>query len=150
MSADPTDYRDQVAHTPDGVFALERNGVAALFFLEIDRGTEVLTNPSRGFLKIVRFCLSLLAFGGYQRYQSDFGVSRPFRAFRTLIVSPSPARVENMRKRCGSAADGPDPAKHFLWLTTADAVLDEALLDRPWVSLDPEDTRTYRLRPATG
>ncbi len=47
-----------IHHTPDGVFALERNGKAALFFLEMDRGTEALTNPGKGFLKCLQFYLN--------------------------------------------------------------------------------------------
>ena len=34
-------------HTPDAVFALSKNGSPALFLLEIDRGTEVVSNPTR-------------------------------------------------------------------------------------------------------
>ena len=46
------DIRDPaklIHHTPDAVFALERDGNPALFFLEIDRGTEVLNDPEKGF-----------------------------------------------------------------------------------------------------
>lgn len=43
----------EISHTPDGVFALEKNGKAALFFLEIDRGTEVVSNEDKGVLKIL-------------------------------------------------------------------------------------------------
>src|SRR5262249_22287138 len=32
------------SHTPDAVFSLEKDGRAALFFVEIDRGGEVLTD----------------------------------------------------------------------------------------------------------
>jgi uncharacterized protein YjiK len=44
-----------INYTPDGVFALEKNNRTALFFLEIDRGTEVLSNPEKGFSKAINF-----------------------------------------------------------------------------------------------
>jgi hypothetical protein len=50
--------RDSVgkySHTPDAVFALEKEGNAALFFLEIDRGIEVVSDPEKGLLKAVVF-----------------------------------------------------------------------------------------------
>lgn len=145
--ADATDHRAKISHTPDAVFALERAGTPALFFLEIDRGTEVLSNPSRGVLKSVRFYLSLLVSDAYQRYQADFGVTSPFRAFRVLIVTTSADRLSNMRSTCGKIPFEPARAKRFIWLTTEDAVLDSAMLSRPWVSLDPTDNVSYAIAP---
>jgi hypothetical protein len=147
LTAEGIHQQQEVGHTPDGVFALERAGTTALFFLEIDRGTEVLSNPARGFLKIVRYYLAMLAAGGYQRFQADFGVAKPFRAFRVLIVTSSRARLNNMRLRCGSVSEAPPNAKRFLWLTTDDCLLDPALLSRPWLSLDPSDQTAYAILP---
>jgi hypothetical protein len=145
--ADVTDHRQKLTHAPDGVFALERGGTAALFFLEVDRGTEVLTNPSRGFLKIVRFYLSAIVSNSYQRYQADFGATKPFNAFRVLVVTSSPERLANIRSICGRTPFEPAHAKRFLWLTTDDALRDDALLTRSWSSIDPTDTRDYLLAP---
>ena len=53
--------RDKVSeysHTPDAVFALEKDGKPALFFLEIDRGIEIVSDPEKGFLKCVVFYLN--------------------------------------------------------------------------------------------
>src|SRR5215469_478033 len=58
--------RRELGHTPDAVFALEKNGMPALFFLEIDRGTEVVSDPEKGVLKACRFYLNLLVGGGFQ------------------------------------------------------------------------------------
>src|SRR5262247_1573099 len=41
------DNAGEFSHTPDGVFALEKAGNAALFFLEIDRGVEVVSDPEK-------------------------------------------------------------------------------------------------------
>jgi len=42
---DMTNHTRQLSHTPDAVFALEKAGNAALFFVEIDRGGEILVAP---------------------------------------------------------------------------------------------------------
>ncbi len=86
-----------IHHTPDSVFALEMDGKPALFFLEIDRGTEGLTNPDKGFLKCLEFYLNYWVDGKYQRYAEDFKCG-PFKAFRALIVTTSQTRVDNMRQ----------------------------------------------------
>ena len=145
VTTDAMDARQKISHAPDAVFALQRGESSALFFLEVDRGTEVLSNPDRGVLKTVRFYLSSLVSGSYRRYQQEFGVARPFRAFRALFVVSSAERLENICAICGSARFDPEHAKRFVWLTTADALADPGLLSRGWRSLDPQDARIYRL-----
>jgi hypothetical protein len=145
LAVDAMDPKRKLSHTPDGVFALERNGTAALFFLEVDRGTEVLSHPERGVLKAIRFYLSLLVSGGYQRYQAEFGLAHPFRAFRTLFVMSSAERLRNMRGTCGTIAFNPEHAKRFIWLATDEVLGNATLLDREWVSLAPSDDSRYSL-----
>ena len=72
------DVRDParlIHHTPDAVFALEKDGNPALFFLEIDRGTEVVNDPEKGFLKSFHFYLNYFVDGKYQKYSEDFRCS---------------------------------------------------------------------------
>jgi hypothetical protein len=147
VTTDAMDPRQKISHAPDAVFALQRAESSALFFLEIDRGTEVLSNPGRGFLKTVRFYLSSLVSGSYQRYQQEFGLAQPFRAFRALFVVSSAERVQNIREICGTSSFNPEHAKRFLWLTTDDARADPGLLTREWLSLDPTDARRYAILP---
>lgn len=134
-----------IAHTPDGVFALERQGAAALFFLEVDRGTEVIGNPSRGVLKMVHFYLQHLVTGGFQRYQADFGVAEPFRGFRALLATTSRERLDNIRQVGGRIAFEPVSAKRFIWLTTLQQVETAGILGPIWRSLDPGDATEYGL-----
>jgi hypothetical protein len=143
--SDITPPRAKIVHTPDGVFALARAGKAALFFLEIDRGTEVLSDGERGFLKTIRFYLNYLLAGGFQRYQQDFDVAEPFKAFRVLVLTSSAKRLQNMRTLCGQLAFEPAHAKRFLWLATQDAPDTATPLERSWVSLDPEDDLSYTI-----
>jgi len=150
VTTDTMDPRQKISHAPDAVFVLQRGESSALFFLEIDRGTEVLSNPARGLLKTVRFYLSSLVSGSYQRYQQELGQSKPFRAFRALFVVSSAERLQNIRQICGTSTFSPEHAKRFLWLTTDDALTDPGLLTREWHSLDPADSRRYAiLSPAT-
>lgn len=132
---------ERIAYTPDGVFALERGGKAALFFVEIDRGTETLSDPEKGFLKALRFYYNYLLEGGYQRYVADFGCE-PVKSFRVLYVTTSPTRVANMR----AAASQLDIAeKRFIWLTSAEQVRRETVLQPIWQSAEAKDTNLYRI-----
>ena len=156
-SGQPTKYlRDEVppaggasllAHTPDGAFGLERGAQVALFFLEIDRGTEVLGSSDHGVGKIVRFYLRYLVCGRFQRYRADFGANTDFRGFRALLVTTSQQRLENIRQRCGRIAFDPPAAKRFIWLATETVLKDGDPLAHQWQSLDPTDASLYRIAP---
>ena len=138
-----------LGHTPDAVFALARGEQSALFFLELDRGTEVIGSADHGVGKIVRFYLRYLLSDRFQRYQSDFGACAPFRGFRALIVTTTAQRVENIRERCGVLPFTPSAAKRFIWLAAADLLTDGDPLTYQWRSLDPTDGTLYRLAPTT-
>ena len=144
---DTTDPRQKLTHAPDAVFALAHAGQPALFFLEIDRGTEVLSNPDRGFLKMLRFYLTYLRDGGYQRYRDDFGVAEPLKGFRALVVTSSQTRLRNIREVARRLRFDPPQARRFVWLGTLDTLSDPALLSREWVPLDPDDERRYSIAP---
>jgi hypothetical protein len=142
---DPSRPAGVISRVPDAVFALSRGSRTALFFLEVDRGTEVIGHPERGLSKIARFYSALLADGRYQRYADDMGATEPFRGFRALLVLPSDRRLRNARELCGMRPDVPGPARRFIWLATAAALYAGDLLGQPWVSLDPTDATCYVL-----
>jgi hypothetical protein len=142
---DPLCGGQLLARVPDGVFALRRGGKTALFFLEIDRGTEVVGHADRGLAKVARFYAALLLDGRYQRYAEDFGSAEAFRGFRALLVLPSERRLRNVRERCGQRSDVPREARRFIWLAEASALFGGDLLNHSWVSLDPTDSTTYIL-----
>jgi len=135
----------KVTHTPDAVFALERGGRSALFFLEIDRGTEGISDPEHGFAKTLRFYLNYLKAAGYQRYQADFKVAEPFAAFRVLVVTSSEKHLENIRAVGGAMRFEPLSAKRFIWLAEGGAVSVGTLLGPVWRSVDPLDERRYAI-----
>ncbi len=136
---------EKITHTPDGVFTLKKKGKAALFFLEIDRGTEVISDPMKGFLKTIRFYLNYLAEGAFERYREDFSVAEPFGVFRVLVLTTGLERLENIREVGGELPFEPQAAKRFVWLTTKDVAARGDLLSDIWVSLDPQDERTYAI-----
>jgi hypothetical protein len=143
VTCDISTARADLAHTPDGVFALSREGVSALFFLEIDRGTETVSDSERGVLKSLRFYTSYLLEGKYQRYAHDFGVSE-FRGFRSLYVTTSATRLANIRKAAGDLPV-PQKVKRFHWITTTDQLTQDTIFTPIWVSIDPTDESIYRI-----
>jgi Replication-relaxation len=139
---------NRLAHCPDAAFALGRENAAALFFLEIDRGTEVLSDEERGLGKTIRFYLQYLLSGGYQRYREHFGSRTDFKLFRVLLVTSSQLRLQNIRRRCGAIPFQPASAKRFIWLGHEELLQSNRILEHPWVSLDPSDTTQYRIAPS--
>jgi hypothetical protein len=129
-------------HTPDAVFALEKNGVSALFFLEIDRGTEVVSNADKGVLKACRFYMSYLLSRGYQRYRNEFGCV-DFKGFRALIVTTSEARLQNIREAVTSVPIL-DKTKKFIWLALYPEIAD-TISNKVWRSADLADTTRYQI-----
>jgi len=139
---DPSN-QEQVSHTPDAVFVLEKVGKSALFFLEIDRGTEVVSDPKKGVLKCLRFYLAYLLAGGHQRYAREFGLP-PFKGFRTLFVTTSEERMQNMRE-ASQTLTHPQKAKKFIWLATFEAVSKENVFETKWRSFDQSDETNYQI-----
>ena len=136
-----------VAHTPDGVFALECGGASALGFLEVDRGTETVSDRERGVAKILRFYLNYLAGGGYSRYQEVFGVAGPFAAVRVLIATTSKRRIDAIRSAGASLGFEPRRALQFIWLTEIGSVNEQSVFDQIWVPLDPAVKSTFGILP---
>lgn len=134
---------ETVGHTPDAVFALERDGKAALFFLEIDRGTETVSDAQKGVLKCVRFYLNYLADAKYQRYTRDFGCGE-FKGFRALIITTAEQRLKNCRD-AAKLLDFPVQGKRFIWVSTYERIEKDGPLGSVWQSLDTDDDRVYKI-----
>jgi len=143
---DIQDLSQKINHTPDGVFALQKGDKPALFFVEIDRGTEVLTNEDKGFLKAIRFYLNSLVDEEhkYQRYQEDFHCGS-FQVFRVLFLTTSEKRLENMRQAVSQLPFHRAQAKRYVWLSTFDQITPERLFKAIWRSADVDDERWYQI-----
>lgn len=140
-----TDPHEHIPHTPDAVFCLEKEGRPALFFLEIDRGTEVLSNPQKGVLKMIRFYLGYLAGGGYTGYSEDFKTEEPFSTFRALIVTSSKKRAQNMREAATSLPQQMQRGLKAIWCAATDEITPTSVFTPVWRSLDPGDDNRYTI-----
>ncbi|MFH1680230.1 MAG: replication-relaxation family protein [Candidatus Eisenbacteria bacterium] len=145
VAADIARPGEKVGHTPDGVFAIARGVETALFFLEVDRGTESVANRERGFAKTIRFYLNYLAQGGYARYRDVFGVTASFTAVRVLVATSSVRRLATIRSVGAALAFQPAKALRLIWLSEIGTISEGTIFDRIWVSLDPEDAGKYRI-----
>ena len=131
------------SHTPDAVFALEKDGKPALFFLEVDRGFELVNDPEKGFLKCVVFYLNYWSDEKWKRYQQDFG--REFKTFRTLIVTTSKDRLSHMRDAVTGLPFREKQAKRFLWGTIQEHMTTDWIFESIWHSMDSTDSMVYRI-----
>jgi hypothetical protein len=133
----------EYSHTPDAVFALEKDGNTALFFLEIDRGLETVSDAKKGFLKCVIFYLHYFLARKYERYESDFCTS--FKSVRTLVITPSQKRLEHMRQAVTNLDFSPAQAKRLLWGTIQEQATKECLFESIWQSMDAGDEKFYMI-----
>jgi hypothetical protein len=137
------DSINNISHTPDAVFALEKDGKPALFFVEIDRGGEVVSDPEKGLLKAVVFYLNYWTSQKWQRYQQDF--AREFQTFRTLIITTSKERVSHLREATTQYQFHDSFAKRFLWSTIQEQTTLDWIFESIWHSLDMNDKTLYRI-----
>lgn len=135
---------ERLSHTPDGVFALEKDAKSALFFLEMDRGTETVSSPDKGVLKALKFYLNYWNDGKYQRYREDFECGE-FKGFRVLLVTTSPVRIENIREACTKLYVSQLNLKQFIWLAGNDDLQKDSVLRVGWVSADISDHKIYQI-----
>jgi hypothetical protein len=139
--SDISDSLKQISHTPDAAFALEKDGSSALFFVEIDRGVETVSDPQKGVLKSIVFYLNYFVAGKFNRYEQDF--KREFKTFRSLLITSSQKRLQNIRKAATTYQFPKQQAKRFLWGATD---IDKNTIFSPvWQSLDATDETRYKI-----
>jgi hypothetical protein len=138
---DAVNVRRNISHTPDAAFALEKDGKAALFFVEIDRGSEVVGDPEKGVLKAIVFYMNYWTAGKFSRYEKDFG--REFKAFRALFVTNSARRLEHMRAAATKYQFPSKQVKRFLW--GAVDVTKENIFLPVWKTMDTTDEAIYKI-----
>jgi Replication-relaxation len=104
---------------PDGVFALRcRDGRAALFFLEADRGSEPLRGKHPSSI-LRKFTMYRTVFD-HRLFQpfAEF-LAYDFSGFRVLVVAPDKQRADRMLEVAAAADVAP-----LVWTSTA-AILEE-------------------------
>lgn len=137
------DRINEYSHTPDAVFSLEKNGNAALFFVEIDRGIEVVSDPEKGLLKAIIFYLHYWTCKIWQRYQKDFG--KEFETFRVLLITTTKQRIQHVREATSNYPFRDSYAKRFLWATTQEQASEDWIFESIWRSTDIHDQTLYRI-----
>ena len=145
FALDISNPNDKINHTPDAVFALQKQNKPALFFLEIDRGTEVLSNPEKGFLKMLRYYLGYAKAGKFKSYQQEFDCGE-LSWFRLLIVTSSQKRFDNMRENATDYFETTTKALRYFWLTTFQKTEFGNPLADHWQSLDVSDDNIYSMK----
>jgi hypothetical protein len=136
-----------IRHVPDAAFVLRRGDRTAVFLAEIDLGTEVIGNVSRGVGKALRFYLQGLSVGAFASLGAVLPGVAEAKAARILFLTTSQRRLQGIRRIWGGRPFEPGIAKRFIWLGALDALEGDELLRRPWVSLDPSDPTTYTIVP---
>lgn len=130
---------------PDGAFILENRESSrrALFFLEVDMGTERIVAPKSADTRAT----IMGKFQQYDRYLTSGRFANtytPYGEFRSasiLVVTTSPQRVENMRK---AAIRLPGELHSYYRLSAfPDAMAD--FLGPVWKSRNSTDTLSYAL-----
>lgn len=138
---DKLSRNELISHTPDGAFLLEKQGKHALFFLEIDRSTEVISDLRKGVLKTILYYVNCLI-QGQSTLSSYYSEMKSSRAFRVLFVTTSATRIDNMRMAVSESIP-PTKATRFVWLTTFDKVSEQGTFGHIWMSADKDDSQVY-------
>ena len=115
---------------PDAAFSISDTvqGKTVLFFLEVDRGTEIVASPKRTPTdirqKILNYaiCFDTCA---YKKYEELWNCQ--LNGFRLLFVTDSTARLS---KLCLLVQEMP-PSDH-VWLTTADRMFEDGIGAKIW------------------
>lgn len=132
----------KLSHTPDGVFAVRRKSREIAFFLEIDRGTEVISNESRGVLKALTFYLNLLEGEGFQKYAPKFGLTC-FSGAVVLFLTTSAKRIDNIRQVLKGLNPPYDGGKRLLWFASLNVVKNREITKKVFVCANSEDSELY-------
>jgi Replication-relaxation len=130
---------------PDAAYILENRETKrrALFFLEMDMGTERITTAFVGNKQTVLH----QKFSQYDRYLKSFRYTKTyaefgeFRSFTLLFVTLQQARIENTRREL---QDLPQELAAYYRLTTFDEAMGD-FLGAIWKSRVATDSATYAL-----
>lgn len=130
---------------PDAGFVLENidSGKRALFFIEVDCGTERLTTAQpEAVSETFRHKITQYDWYYYgKRFAARYRPWGDFTTFKLLVITESAARIANMRRALGTD----HIAYHQLYRFSTQAdVLANALHDK-WLSRDPNDHHQYPL-----
>ena len=104
-----------IKFTPDAIFAITDSvaGKTCLFFLEVDRGTEIVASPKRDMIDIRQKIVNYQWYfhsGNYKRYEEVFKAN--LRGFRLLFLTSTYGRLVGLCKFTQEMKPS-----NFIWLT---------------------------------
>lgn len=128
---------------PDAVICLGNTatGKQALFFLELDLGTEKLVSLGRGHYSLLKKMLlyrEYLNTSGFERYNDMFKYE--FKGFRVLTIMNNASRIRRLRAELTQR-----DIRKFVWFAVADKVTRDTILDKIWIKADKEDNGQYSI-----
>jgi hypothetical protein len=131
---DPTpgevEPRRNISFKPDAAFSISdtTQGKTVLFFLEVDRGTEILASPKREPTDIRQKILNYgICFDRqtYKKYESLWDCS--LNGFRLLFVTDSVARLSTLCSLVQAM-----PPSDYIWLTDKDRMFEDGISAEIW------------------
>ena len=128
---------------PDAVICLGNTATdkQALFFLELDLGTEKLVSLGRGRYSLLKKMLlyrEYLNTRGFERYNDMFKYE--FKGFRVLTIMNNSSRIRRLRAELSQR-----DIRKFVWFAVADKVTRDTILDKIWIKADKEDNGQYSI-----
>ncbi len=122
---------------PDAVVCLENATTAkrALFFLEVDLGSEKLVAEGRGKYSVIKKMLlyrEYLNNRGFERYSDLFRFR--FKGFRVLTVMNNSQRIQRLRRELTQRG-----IKRFVWLAEVSTINKQTLFEKVWLAADAND-----------
>jgi predicted transcriptional regulator len=128
---------------PDGVMCLKNraNGKKALFFIELDLGTEKIKTSTPKEYSLVEKMLvykEWMKLREYDKYSEKFGYS--FKGFRVLVIMNSQIRKRKLRNELSKHG-----IKQFIYLTDCAKIVNGKIFDRIWSRCDFRDEGKYSI-----
>ncbi len=131
---DPYEPEKIINFAPDATFVLKNSqGKQALFFMEIDEGTEKIESP-----RYRDFMDKLVAYASYCTDQRFKRHGERFTGFRVLVVTKNKARVWAYRQSASKIG-----IKRLAWFTTFDKVSEDTILGKIWKIAVFQDDGSY-------
>lgn len=134
--------RRELTIVPDAVVRLENDGEQSLYFVELDRGTMPVTSSNTDRSSIRR---KLIAYHESWKQKTHVEVFGNVGA-RTLFVTPSPARSENMRAAAARVFDeqgSPRRRGRHILFSTLDNVKSAGVVGADWLTPQGREIRLF-------
>ncbi|MCK4822822.1 replication-relaxation family protein, partial [bacterium] len=136
-------YREKAMLIPDAVVCLENAATAkrALFFLEVDLGSEKLIAEGRGKYSVMKKMLlyrEYLNNRGFERYSDLFRFR--FKGFRVLTVMNNAKRTARLRAELRQ-----NGIHKIIWFAQDTEINHTTLLDKIWQVPDAEDNERHSI-----